>query len=120
MVATRLSWWRVRRVIEPMLAGTAMNGVPEDDRQYLVDLGLLRRDGAGGLVVANPIYREVLPRALAGGPQDSLPRIAPLWLDPDGHLSPDRLLDAFLAFWRKHGQPPAASLRHRILRAVRS
>jgi hypothetical protein len=34
-------------------------------------------DGAGGLVVANPIYREVLPRALASRPQDSLPRINP-------------------------------------------
>ncbi len=96
---------RVRRVIEPMLAGTQMEGVPEDDRQYLVDLGLLRRDGAGGLVVANPIYREVLPRALAGGPQDSLPRIGPTWLNADGSLSAERLLDAFLAFWRQHGEP---------------
>ncbi|WP_295451321.1 AAA-like domain-containing protein [uncultured Thiodictyon sp.] len=90
---------RVRRVIEPMLAGTEMGVVPEDDRQYLVDLGLLRRDGAGGLVVANPIYREVLPRALAGGPQDSLPHINSTWLNADGTLNPAHLLDAFLAFW---------------------
>jgi len=96
---------RVRRVIEPMLAGTQMGMVPEDDREYLVDLGLLRRDGAGGLVVANPIYREVLPRALAGGPQDSLPHISPTWLNADGTLNPAQLLDAFLAFWRRHGQP---------------
>lgn len=27
-------------------------------------------------LVANPIYREVLPRALVGGPQDSLPQLA--------------------------------------------
>jgi hypothetical protein len=100
---------RVRRVIAPMLAGGSLEGVPEDDRQYLVDLGLLRRDGAGGLVVANPIYREVLPRALASGPQDSLPHIAPTWLDPGGRLNPARLLDAFLAFWRQHGQPLLAS-----------
>jgi len=88
-----------------MLAGTQMGMVPEDDREYLVDLGLLRRDGAGGLVVANPIYREVLPRALAGGPQDSLPHISPTWLNADGTLNPAQLLDAFLAFWRRHGQP---------------
>ena len=56
-------------------------------------------------MVANPIYREVLPRALAGGPQDSLPQITPTWLDPDGGLNPDRLLAAFLRFWRQHGQP---------------
>jgi len=88
-----------------MLAGTLPEGVADDDRDYLVDLGLLRRDGAGGLVVANPIYREVLPRALASGPQDSLPHINPTWLNADGTLNPSRLLDAFLAFWRRHGQP---------------
>ena len=104
-LADKLREDRVRRVIEPMLAGALMDTVPEEDRQYLVDLGLLRRDGAGGLVVANPIYREVLPRALASGPQDTLPQIAPTWLNPDGCLNPDRLLDAFLAFWRQHGQP---------------
>jgi hypothetical protein len=104
-LADKLREARVRRVIEPMLAGMAMGEVPEDDRQYLVDLGLLRRAGGGGLVVANPIYREVLPRALAGGPQDSLPQIAPTWLNVDGSLNPDRLREAFLAFWRQHGQP---------------
>ncbi|WP_295431524.1 hypothetical protein [uncultured Thiodictyon sp.] len=104
-LADKLREERVRRVIEPMLAGTQMDMVPEDDRQYLVDLGLLRRDGAGGLVIANPIYREVLPRALAGGPQDSLPHISPTWLNADGTLNPAQLLDAFLAFWRRHGQP---------------
>jgi len=104
-LADKLREPRVRRVIEPMLAGTALGEVREDDRQYLVDLGLLRRDGSGGLVVANPIYREVLPRALASGPQDSLPRIEPTWLNADATLNPERLLDAFLAFWRQHGQP---------------
>ncbi len=104
-LAHKLQEPRVRRIIEPMLAGTEPGEVAEDDRQYLVDLGLLRRDGAGGLVVANPIYREVLPRALAGGPQDSLPRIAPTWLNADGTLNPAALLDAFLAFWRRHGEP---------------
>jgi hypothetical protein len=104
-LADKLREERVRRVIEPMLAGAALGEVPEDDRQYLVDLGLLRRANGGGLVVANPIYREVLPRALASGPQDSLPQITPTWLHPDGSLNPTQLLDAFLRFWRQHGQP---------------
>ncbi|MBK1716827.1 AAA family ATPase [Thiocystis violacea] len=104
-LADKLREPRVRRVIEPMLAGTIPREAAEDDRQYLVDLGLLRRDGAGGLVIANPIYREVLPRALAGGPQDSLPHISPNWLDPDGGLNTERLLESFLAFWRQHGEP---------------
>jgi hypothetical protein len=60
-----------------MLAGRIPGHVPPDDRQYLVDLGLVRRDPSGGLVIANPIYRQVIPRALASGPQDSLPHIRP-------------------------------------------
>jgi hypothetical protein len=75
-----------------------------EDRQYLVDLGLLRRDPAGGLVIANPIYREVLPRVLAQGPQDSLPFISPTWLTTEGELDTDRLLHAFLDFWLQHGE----------------
>ncbi|MGB5737423.1 MAG: AAA-like domain-containing protein [Thiohalocapsa sp.] len=104
-LADKLREPRVRRVIEPMLAGTSLGEVPEDDRQYLVDLGLLRREGAGGLTVANPIYREVLPRFLASGPQDSLPRISPTWLNLDGSLNSEQLLGAFLSFWRQHGEP---------------
>ncbi|MGB0712582.1 MAG: ATP-binding protein, partial [Gammaproteobacteria bacterium] len=104
-LAHKLREPRVRHVIEPMLAGTALDAVPEDDRQYLVDLGLLRRTDDGGLVVANPIYREVLPRALASGPQDSLPQIRPTWLNADGSLNPEHLLDAFIDFWRQHGEP---------------
>ncbi|MBK5940995.1 AAA-like domain-containing protein [Halochromatium roseum] len=103
-LADKLREPRVRRVIEPMLAGTALGEVPEMDRDYLLDLGLLKRAHGGGLVVANPIYREVLPRMLASGPQDSLPQIFPSWLNDDGSLNPERLLTAFLAFWRQHGQ----------------
>jgi hypothetical protein len=95
----------VRCVIEPMLAGESLEHVPLDDRDYLVDLGLLRRSAGGGLEIANPIYREVLPRMLALGPQDSLPQIAPTWLTDQGQLDPERLLMAFLAFWRQHGEP---------------
>ncbi len=68
-------------------------------------MGLLKRSPAGGLVIANPIYREVLPRVLAQGPQDSLPIISPSWLNDRGELNPDALLDAFLAFWLQHGEP---------------
>jgi hypothetical protein len=55
---------RVKIVIEPMLAGLPLGQVPKDDIQYVIDLGLCRMDPAGGMVIANPIYREILPRAL--------------------------------------------------------
>jgi AAA-like domain len=104
-LAQRLREPRVRSIIEPMLAGRELGEIPDDDRQFLVDLGLVRRDPEGGLVIANSIYREVIPRVLTGGTQDSLPRIAPTWLTATGELDCDRLLEAFLAFWRQHGEP---------------
>ncbi|NEO85538.1 MAG: ATP-binding protein [Spirulina sp. SIO3F2] len=101
----RLREPRIRAIIEPMLAGQPLGDIPRDDREFAIDLGLLRRHPAGGLVIANPIYREVLPRMLASGSQDSLPLIAPTWLDETGALIPETLLDAFLKFWWQHGQP---------------
>jgi AAA-like domain len=104
-LAQRLREPRVRAIIEPILAGQELGDIPDDDRQFLVDLGLVRRDPEGGFVIANSIYREVIPRVLTGGTQDSLPRIAPTWLTATGELDCDRLLEAFLAFWRQHGEP---------------
>jgi len=104
-LAERLREPRVRQVIAPMLAGEMLGNIPADDRQFAVDLGLVRRDPAGGLVVANPIYQEVIPRVLANAPQDSLPIIAPTWLTPEGKMDPAKLLEAFLAFWKQHGEP---------------
>jgi hypothetical protein len=103
-LAERLREDRVKVIIEPILAGQNLPMTSNEDRQYLVDLGLLRRDPAGGLVIANPIYREVLPRVLAQGPQDSLPFISPTWLTTEGELDTDRLLHAFLDFWLQHGE----------------
>ncbi|KYF78420.1 CyrO [Sorangium cellulosum] len=101
----RLREPRIRAVIGPMLAGGTLGDVPEDDRRFAVDLGLVRRAAEGGLVIANPIYREIIVRQLTSGVRDSLPRIPATWLTPDGRLDADRLLDAFLSFWRQHGEP---------------
>jgi len=96
---------RVKAIIEPLLAGQELGNVPADDVQFLLDLGLCRHSPQGGLQVANPIYREVLPRVLSQTPEASLPQITPSWLHSDGTLAPDKLLQAFLSFWRQHGQP---------------
>ncbi|MBW4512824.1 MAG: ATP-binding protein [Scytonematopsis contorta HA4267-MV1] len=104
-LADRLTESRVKVIIEPMLAGDTLGNTPDDDRQYLVDLGLLRREPNGGLVIANPIYREVIPRVLTQGASDSLPSITPTWLNKDGELDIDALLSAFMDFWRQHGEP---------------
>jgi type II secretory pathway predicted ATPase ExeA len=104
-LAERLREPRVKAIIEPILAGLELGDVPNDDIQFVIDLGLCKMDPLGGLAIANPIYREVLPRVLTVTPMASLPQIAPTWLTQSGELDTDKLLQAFLAFWRQHGEP---------------
>ncbi|KRH97252.1 MULTISPECIES: AAA family ATPase [Cylindrospermopsis] len=104
-LAERLREDRVKAIIQPMLSGSDLPDTPEDDRRFLLDLGLVKRSPLGGLTIANPIYQEVIPRVLSQGSQDSLPQIQPTWLNPDNTLNPDKLLHAFLEFWRQHGEP---------------
>jgi type II secretory pathway predicted ATPase ExeA len=61
----RLREPRVRRVIEPILVGSFLPpDLLDDDVQYVKDLGLVA-PGLQGLDISNPIYREVIPRALS-------------------------------------------------------
>jgi hypothetical protein len=101
----RLTEPRIKAIIEPMMAGATLEALPRDDVRFAIDLGLVRASPAGGLDVANPIYREIIARELASGPRAAMPQIAPTWLRPDGRLDADRLLEAFLTFWRRHGEP---------------
>lgn len=104
-LAERLREPRVRAVIEPLLAGTVPGELPADDVQFVQDLGLVRMDPQVGLIIANPIYAAVIPRTLTTTTRAFLPATTPIWLTSEGRLDPERLLEAFLAFWRRHGQP---------------
>jgi AAA domain len=104
-LAERLREPRIRSIVEPMLAGTSPGELLPDDIRFATDLGLLRQSTMGGLEVANPIYREIIVRELAASTRAALPVIAPTWLTPEGRIDPSRLLDAFVAFWRQHGEP---------------
>ncbi|MEK0187205.1 MAG: ATP-binding protein, partial [Oscillatoriales cyanobacterium] len=95
-LAERLRENRVKAIIEPMLAGLELGNIPNDDIQFLIDLGLCKMDVQGGLTIANPIYREVLPRVLTVTPMASLPQIAPSWLTSEGKLDTQALLKTFL------------------------
>ncbi len=80
-LADKLREPRVRRVVEPLLAG-GEGAHSEADSDYVRDLGLVAADPP--LRVANPIYAEVLPRVLTSVLQDEMPQ-QPLWyVDPDG------------------------------------
>ncbi|MEO1762267.1 MAG: ATP-binding protein [Cyanobacteria bacterium J06629_18] len=104
-LAERLREPRIKVIIEPILAGLELGDIPNDDIQFVIDLGLCKMHPQGGLTIANPIYREVLPRVLTVTPMASLPMIAPTWLTPEGELNKDALLEAFIKFWRQHGEP---------------
>lgn len=102
----KLQTQRVRSVIEPILAGGSLDDIPFDDIEYITDLGLVRLINGSGVEIANPIYKEIIPRGvLATNTQASIPQISPSWVDPDGSLNPNKPIDAFLTFWRRHGQP---------------
>jgi hypothetical protein len=104
-LAERLREERVRDIIQPMLAGEDLGDTPEDNLRYVLDLGLCRRDRGGALEIANPIYREILPKTLAAVAIASLTSVEPNWLNSDGTLNPQILLNSFLEFWRQHGEP---------------
>jgi hypothetical protein len=109
----RLREPRIRNIIEPILAGhQEVESLPPDDLRFALDLGLVRQSTEGGIVIANPIYREVIPTMLAYVTRAFLPQIAPSWLNADGSLNPEQLLDSFLAFWRQHGQPLLKSVHY--------
>ncbi len=100
----RLREARIRRVIEPILAGEfPLKEVPEDDVAFVEDLGLVAL-GPSGYGMANPIYREVVPRALTSLTERFLPLGERSYVLPGGALDFDCLLDAFVDFWREHAE----------------
>lgn len=103
-LAERLREDRVRGIIEPMLAGATTEDLPEDDWRYVLDLGLIRMASNGGVEIANPIYREIIPRALTAGIQRTMYLPSPTWMGPEGALDPQKLLDTFLEFWRMNAE----------------
>ena len=95
---------RVRRVIEPLLAGADIgDSIADDDIQYVRDLGLVTAQGP--IAIANPIYREVIPRDLTYATQEmSIHQEAAWYLDAKGELVIDKLLEAFQVFFREHSE----------------
>ena len=102
-LADKLEEPRVRRVIELLLnGGQSAADIPRDDLDYVRDLGLIRINGS--ISIANPIYREVVPRELTYTTEATLVGEAAWYVDPDGNLQADKLLAAFQEFFREHSE----------------
>ena len=95
---------RVHRVIAPLLSGadTPPTALRPDDLQYVRDLGLAARDDP--VRIANPIYREVIPRDLTWTTQATLTHDPAWYVDAAGGLLLADLLAAFQEFFREHSE----------------
>jgi len=102
-LAERLHEERVRHVIEQLLTGDAgIQQIPSDDLEYVRDLGLITREKP--IAIANPIYREVIPRELTWTTQEFLQQETVWYVLPDGRLDMDKLLTAFQQFFRENSE----------------
>jgi hypothetical protein len=99
----RLREPRVRRILEPMFKGDRPQGdLLDDDIAYVVGLGLVRlREGA--LEIANPIYREVIPRALTFSQQVTIANNPAWYVCNDGSLDMPKLMADWQELWREDG-----------------
>ena len=102
----RLREERIRRVIEPILVGEkAELDVNSDDYSYVKDMGLIR-DDRGWTEPANPIYGEIIVRALSRNAQNEIGRDGDAYPIPrylqGGALDMDALLKDFQVFWREN------------------
>jgi hypothetical protein len=72
-LAPKLSEPRVRRVIEPLIAGDLpeVDDTYDDNVRYVQDLGLVAPNYP--IRVANSIYREVIVRVLGAGTEERTP-----------------------------------------------
>ncbi len=104
---------RVKRVLIPILTGEYTDFDPiEDDIMYVRDLGLIRND-RGRVEIANPIYNEVIPRALTWGHQQMMHIEDNWYIKSDGKLDMDALLKGFQKFFRRHAESWAERFDYR-------
>ncbi|CAO5191757.1 AAA family ATPase [Frankia sp. AiPs1] len=110
-LAARLADPRVRRVLEPVLAGTVVNlDAYDDDLTYVRDLGLIAQNNP--VRVANPIYREVIARVLADGVEAVVLADPRTFVLADGRFDMDRMIHEFADFWMENGEILAAGRRY--------
>ena len=103
-LANKLREDRVRRVIEPILAGASRQAWSDEDLAYVHDLGLVAQDVGGRPRIANPIYAEVVPRHLNYAVQAGLPQEMAWYVDAAGNLDVAGLIEAFQRFFREHSE----------------
>ena len=97
---------RVRRVIGPILANdTEVDDesiIPSDDMQYVIDMGLVKRERGKPIRIANGIYRGIIPRELTWTTQESLTQQSSWYINADNSINMEKLMLDFQQFFRQN------------------
>ena len=98
-LSTRLQ--QFQPILEAVLAGQIFLTSTIQQVQAVVAAGLCRLDAAGGLVMANPLYHEVILRHLAVPAIAAIGSLNPL-LNGEGTVNINHVWDAWVRVWKVH------------------
>ncbi len=102
VLTDRLHEPRVRAIIDAIISGQDIpENFPIDDISYVIDLGLIAKQGKH-LIIANPIYQEIIPRELSRATQMTIIQESLWYQNEDGSLNMLKLLEAFTQFYRQN------------------
>jgi hypothetical protein len=101
----KLNEVRVKTIVQAIINGDFLHFDKLDDTiSYVRDLGIVSQSSP--LEFANPIYAEIIPRVMASGFQDSLPKEIQQdkYLDQNGLLDMEKLLKSFQVFYQRNSE----------------
>ncbi len=98
----RLNEPRVCNIIDAVISGSSdAVSLNPDDIQYVRDLGLVAVDS---WEIANPIYQQIIPRALTQVLQELIKAESGWYIDASGKLNMNKLLNGFTDFFRENAE----------------
>jgi hypothetical protein len=101
-LAERLNEPRVCNIIDAIISGSSEAvSLHPDDIQYVRDLGLVKLDS---WEIANPIYQQIIPRALTQVLQGLIKLDCSWYVDASGKLNMDKLFESFTDFFRENAE----------------
>lgn len=107
----RLQEPRVKNIMDAIISGQSdMKTFPHDDVQYMRDLGLIKPHD---FEIANPIYQEIIPRALAHVTQERVREKTVFYQNEDGSLNMKKLLTKFTEFYRENSSTWLADFQYK-------
>ena len=101
-VVRKLDNPHVQPVVEPLLTGGQGYMATCEDLDYVRDVGLIRAGPSGGF--ANPVYAEVVLRELTCAVQEVLDEDPARYVEADGDLNVEKLLEGFQEFFRENSE----------------